>query len=266
LHTYEALFAAGEPSMIQAVFFDLYGTLVEVTTNEKALPPYERLAEWLSDRKIRAEPSALLNSYTSSIEKLTAAQSEPEGEIDMAQVFKAMLVSCGVAKPTPALVTEFATAFRRFTRTRCALVPGANDLITRLSKDYRLGIIADAQKLFTTAELEELRMVEPFESVTLSSEVGFKKPSSRLFEVGLQAMEVAPDEAIYVGDGLKEDVVGAQKVGMKVVWFNPTNAAASDGIKADATVKRLSEVSKFVDEWQEPMETPLVDEILDDDE
>ncbi len=55
-------------------------------------------------------------------------------------------------------------------------------------------------------------------------------------------------------------------MGMKVVWYSPTGAAPTDGIKPDAIVKRLSDVAKYVDEWQEPSDTPLVDEILDDDE
>lgn len=251
--------------MIQAVFFDLYGTLVNVETNESDLPPYERLAEWLGDRKVRANPAALQKSYLDGVSKQKAALTDPDGEIDITQVFSGMLVELGVQKPQPNLVQDFAKAFRRFTRVKCHPVPGANDLLNRLKADYRLGLVGDAQKLFTMPELEELRMVEPFETIILSSETGFRKPSSKMFEVVLQALEVAPDEAIFVGDSLREDVAGAKAAGIRTLHYCPTGKPEAGGPEPDGRVKKLGEVAKFIEDWAGPLETPLVDEVLDDE-
>jgi len=252
--------------MIQAVFFDLYGTLVDVQTNEQSLPPYERLAEWLSDRKLRANPQALQKAYLDEVDRLQKKSTDPETEIDIRQVFEKLLTDLGANKPAASLVTDLAWAFRRFTRSRLQPIPGANDLIQRLRKDYRLGIISNAQKLFTDPELEELRLVDPFEAVILSSETGYKKPSTRMFEVGLQALEVAPDEAIFVGDSYQDDVVGAKQVGLRVLHYCPSDTSQTGPVEPDGRIKKISEVTKYLDEWHEPIETPLVDEILDDDE
>ncbi|MBI4864248.1 MAG: HAD family hydrolase [Candidatus Riflebacteria bacterium] len=250
--------------MIQAVVFDLYGTLVDVQTNEQALPAYERLAEWLSDRKIRANPATLAKSFSDGVDKLKSALAEPDTEIDVAQVFSLMLQELGVAKPGPSLVADLAWSFRKFTRTRCQPLPGANDLIQRLRMDYKLGIVANAQKLFTMKELEELRLVEAFEAITLSSNTGFRKPSSKIFEVCLQDLEVSPEEAIFVGDSIEEDIVGAKSVGMKTLLISST--AQTGPVEPDGRIKRINEVSRFLEEWQEPLETPLVDEIIDQEE
>ena len=251
--------------MIQAVFFDLYGTLVDVQTNELELPPYERLAEWLSDRKVRATPAALQKLYTEGVTKLKATLTEPDMEIDIRTVFRGMLTDLGMAKPQPTLIEDFGWAFRRATRVKCHPIAGANDLLNRLKQDYRLGLVGDAQKIFTLKELEELRMVEPFENIILSSETGYRKPNKKMFDVVLQALEVAPEEAIFVGDSLMDDIAGAKAVGMRTVHYCP-GPAPKDGPEPDARVKKLSEVVKFVEEWAEPMETPLVDEIMDEED
>ena len=55
-----------------------------------------------------------------------------------------------------------------------------------------------------------------------SSEVGKRKPHPEIFERALDALEVAPEEALFVGDRLYEDVRGAGEVGMttvQAVWF-----------------------------------------------
>lgn len=251
--------------MIQAVFFDLYGTLVDVQTNEQELPPYERIAEWLSDRKIRATPSGLQKLYADGVTKLKATLTEPDMEIDIRQVFQSMLIELGMPKPQPTVVDDFAWVFRRATRTKCQPVLGANDLLQRLKTNFRLGLVGDAQKIFTLKELDELRMTEHFENIILSSETGYRKPSSKMFEVVLQALEVAPEEAVFVGDSLSEDVAGAKAAGIRTLHYCP-GAAPTGGPAPDARVKRLSEIAKIVEDWQEPMETPLVDETMDDED
>lgn len=251
--------------MIQAVFFDLYGTLVDVQTNETELPPYERVAEWLSDRKIRATPTGLQKLYADGVTKLKATLTEPDMEIDIRAVFQSMLVELGMPKPQASVIDDFAWVFRRATRTKCQPILGANDLLQRLKTNFRLGLVGDAQKIFTMKELEELRMVEHFENIILSSETGYRKPSTKMFEVVLQALEVAPDEAVFVGDNLKEDVAGAKAAGIRTLHYCP-GAVPPGGPEPDGRVKKLSEIAKIVEEWQEPMESPLVDDMTEDED
>jgi putative hydrolase of the HAD superfamily len=55
-----------------------------------------------------------------------------------------------------------------------------------------------------------------------SSEVGVRKPHPEIFERALEALEVEPERALFVGDRLYEDVRGAAEVGMTTVqalWF-----------------------------------------------
>lgn len=54
-----------------------------------------------------------------------------------------------------------------------------------------------------------------------STEVGIAKPDPRIFRPALEALEVEPGEALYVGDTVHADVEGARAAGMPVVQLDP---------------------------------------------
>jgi putative hydrolase of the HAD superfamily len=57
-------------------------------------------------------------------------------------------------------------------------------------------------------------------------------------------MQVAPQEAVYVGDDLRLDVEGAQKAGMRAVWMNRSGSTAhlEAGIAPDAICASFDEL------------------------
>jgi putative hydrolase of the HAD superfamily len=54
-----------------------------------------------------------------------------------------------------------------------------------------------------------------------SSRVGFEKPDPRIFRLALERADVAPAEAVYVGDLYSIDVLGARAIGMDAVLLDP---------------------------------------------
>jgi putative hydrolase of the HAD superfamily len=75
--------------------------------------------------------------------------------------------------------------------------------------------------------LERMGLVERLDAIVLSSEVGKRKPHPAIFERALDELGAAPVEALFVGDRLKADVLGASRVGMKTVqalWFRADDA------------------------------------------
>ena len=78
---------------------------------------------------------------------------------------------------------------------------------------------------------EQLGIAERIDYAVFSSELGKRKPHAEIFRRALEALGVAPEEALFVGDRLYEDVRGAKAVGMATVqalWFradeNPDGA------------------------------------------
>jgi HAD superfamily hydrolase (TIGR01509 family) len=70
--------------------------------------------------------------------------------------------------------------------------------------------------------LERQGLVERLDAIVLSSEVGKRKPHPAIFERALEDLGVEAADALFVGDRLEADVLGASRVGMKTVqafWF-----------------------------------------------
>ncbi|NOG52605.1 MAG: HAD-IA family hydrolase [Chloroflexi bacterium] len=94
------------------------------------------------------------------------------------------------------------------------------------------------------AELDAHDLTQYFPRCRLSAaDAGFLKPHPEVFRRALTKIGVGPKEAVFVGDNLAADILGAKSVGMKAVWRKP--AAGGSGreydIKPDATIQTLDE-------------------------
>ncbi len=91
-----------------------------------------------------------------------------------------------------------------------------------LKAKYKIGMISNMgydmlKDLFNEQERDEL-----FDDMVVSSEVGLIKPSWDIFELALERLGVAADEAVFIDDQ-PANVDGAERVGMRTILFT-TNA------------------------------------------
>jgi putative hydrolase of the HAD superfamily len=92
------------------------------------------------------------------------------------------------------------------------------------SRGLRLGLVSNAfdPAWLLHRDLEQMGIAERIDHAVFSSEVGKRKPHPEIFGRALEALEVVPGDALFVGDRLFEDVRGAADVGMTTVqamWF-----------------------------------------------
>ena len=116
----------------------------------------------------------------------------------------------------------------------------------------RIGLISNTGMTpgYTFREfLRQGGLLDYFETLIFSDEVELAKPGDRIFLMTVQAMGINPDAVIHVGDHVANDVVGANRVGMKSVWIrgfyepdDPDDPAA----QPDAAVDDLSGVADAV--------------------
>jgi HAD superfamily hydrolase (TIGR01549 family) len=83
--------------------------------------------------------------------------------------------------------------------------------------------------------------------ITTSSELGVDKPSPDFFQKILELGGLRPEETVYVGDRVDNDVMPAQAAGMTAVFvergpFGRVHARRGDAAKADIFVRSLSEL------------------------
>lgn len=97
------------------------------------------------------------------------------------------------------------------------LIPGAKEVVERLARDFRLGLIAN-QGPECRAWLARLGLLDRFEVVAFSDELGRAKPDPGLFRLALDKAGAEPGECVMVGDRLDNDILPALRLGMSTVW------------------------------------------------
>ena len=67
--------------------------------------------------------------------------------------------------------------------------------------------------------LKEFQLDGIFQSVIESAVVGVRKPDSRIFTLGVEALGLRPEEVVVVGDSIDKDIIPARKAGCQTIWF-----------------------------------------------
>jgi putative hydrolase of the HAD superfamily len=91
-------------------------------------------------------------------------------------------------------------------------------VLQELKKKYRLGLVSNfAYPPAIKQTLRKFRLSKFFDVIVISGDVGWRKPSPKIFEKAVEALHVSDSEAVFVGDAPFHDIAGARQVGMKTV-------------------------------------------------
>ena len=114
---------------------------------------------------------------------------------------------------------------------------------------YHIGIITNgAHDDHTDSQLSKVRhlgLSERIQSLTISGEIGVRKPKVEIFKVACERAAVLPKEAVYVGDTIQNDIVGANRAGMTSVFIDRKSEVLipeSTHERPDYTISSLHEV------------------------
>jgi len=126
-------------------------------------------------------------------------------------------------------------------------VPAALGALT--AAGLKIGLISNSHRPLD--EFQSHFELRNFISAAVSSaEHGYMKPHPSIFLSALAELDVAPGEAVMVGDSLRHDVEGALNVGMRAIWLQrgdnaaPTSLALHDS--AVPVVRSLRELLDLV--------------------
>jgi len=126
--------------------------------------------------------------------------------------------------------------------------PCVADVLGRLASDgMRLGIISNWDT-GATQLLAGLGLLDRFEVVIISSEVGVSKPDKGIFRIALEKAAVGADRCLYVGDNYYDDTLGAAKVGMRSLIVNRFGSLGVEELRGQRFIADISEVIPFLEE------------------
>ena len=124
------------------------------------------------------------------------------------------------------------------------LVPGTMELLEYLKPKYHLHLITNGFQEVQHTKLSGSGMEPYFETLTVSEEVGVKKPNPEIFHYALKKAGATPEESLMIGDEMAVDIDGARAAGLDQLFFNRTNQP----VAGDCTykVRNLLDIKKIL--------------------
>ena len=238
--------------MTGTCFFDLYGTLVDIRTDESMPSLWRGAANFYSlcgaaytPAELRARYLALCAEETAALAAARPELGEEGVEIELRRVFRRLFAEKGAAAPdgrvADAALLFRALSFRRAPRLR----KGARHTLGELRRrGTRIFLLSNAQSCFTVPELRMLGLADAFDGVFLSSDFGCRKPAPAFFRAALARAGAAPEEVLMVGNDPTADMRGAAAVGMEGRYLHslqspPRGAPLPEGCREIASLEEL---------------------------
>ena len=95
--------------------------------------------------------------------------------------------------------------------------------------------------------LSAVGLINYFDPIIVSCEVGCSKPDPAIFNLALQTAAVDPRNCIYIGDNYYDDAVGSRKVGMPSLIINRFGSLGTEEITDCPVISDISEIFNFLD-------------------
>ena len=202
---------------LKGIFFDVYGTLIDIETDEQREDVYRAIAHYLIYEGIHMHRTEVRELYFRILQEKLHESAEEYPEIDQVAVWQEFLrrrPGHGVSLGLPLFL---ACLHRGMARQRLRPIRNVPAVLEALRSRFVFAVVSDAQAVYVRREMEALGLMTFFDHLVISSEHGYRKPDRRLFENALARTGLRPDEVLFVGNDGFRDIRGGNNAGMKTV-------------------------------------------------
>jgi len=205
------------------IVFDLYGTLVDIHTEENELV-WDKCAIFFGFCGVKCSGAELKSAFEIAMSRREAQAGrsyECFPDIPFEQVMSQLLQDGGVEQNADALGFQAAQLFRVLSIEYIRVYPLVMEALERLrKKGFRLWLLSNAQRVFTAYELRHLGLDGQFDGIYLSSDYGCRKPDERFFGALLTERGLDPGRCLMIGNDRSTDIAGARRVGMATLYMH----------------------------------------------
>ena len=205
------------------LIFDLYGTLVDIHTEENDLV-WEKTAFYFGFYGARYTGPELKATFQAAMaeREARAGQSyECFPDIPFEQVMAQLFRAKGVTENADTLGINAAQLFRISSLDYVRLYPGVLDALAALrKKGYRLWLLSNAQRVFTAFELNLLGLGDQLDGIYISSDYRCRKPDVRFFNALIEERKLDKNKCLMIGNDLETDIAGAKNAGMDTLYMH----------------------------------------------
>lgn len=200
----------------QNYIFDLYGTLIDIHTDEEDEKLWEALAKFYCKHNAKYNATEIQNAYLTNV----AVQLDISEEIRVEDVFRQLFTDKGV-NADDTLVLETCRFFRDTSTEYIRLYPWSIPILEKLkSEGKNIYLLSNAQRSFTEHELDALGLTKYFDVIMISSDCGVKKPNLMFFKMLMKRCGLSGKECLFVGNDEICDIFGAKKAGMDTFYIH----------------------------------------------
>ena len=207
--------------MYKNYIFDLYGTLVDINTDEDSILLWEKLSLFYAFNGAYIKKEDLKSLYTMLVKKeLSLVQNTKYPDIKLEEIFikiysyKGVMASCELGAQT-------ACIFRILSIKYIKLYDGVIEFLNLLkSKNKKIYLLTNAQKVFTEKEIILLDIYNYFDGIHYSSDFGACKPDYNFYNNLIETYNLDINESIMIGNDYICDIKGAQEIGLDTLYFH----------------------------------------------
>lgn len=224
--------------MYDNYIFDLYGTLVDIHTNENKSYLWKKMANLFYSYGAVYSPAECRQAYSQLVAQYERASAHPMAEIQIEHIFRAMLEKKG-AVATPDSIFAIGNFFRIISRDYVKLYDGVWDFLLQLKANHKkIFLLSNAQRMFTEPEMRQLCIYDKFDGIYYSSDKGIKKPAPEFCEALLSEYHLERKKSIMIGNDVSCDVGIANACQMDSLYIhsNISPALPKEPVPASFTV------------------------------
>jgi HAD superfamily hydrolase (TIGR01549 family) len=235
----------------KAIIFDYIGTLVNCG-NYTMDDSRHKLYMALTFEGLRVPEYKFLAAYITAHEKYRVVRYEQLKEVTNAVWVAEALNNLGIKVAADDFRVKAAlNAFFQDYIDTLTVRDDAKKLLRQAEQQCKVGLISN----FTHApviysSLRKLGLNGYFSAVVVSEQVGWRKPSIRIFQDALNRLHVKAEEAIFIGDSPIEDIKGAREAGLKTIFvpsqFNTLEDLAASRVEPDYVAKDIPAIMELL--------------------
>ena len=193
--------------MLKAVIFDCWHT---VFYKDVVKSPYTQIAERMGI--VRDYDFVKILERNLELEKITAEE--------VPLKLKNLLNDFRI-EPDAGLISDLTEILCMDLSGHYKPCPGALETLGILKNGgFLLGLISNSSNIEFDPLENNLGLKDIFDALIVSYRVGLLKPDPRIFELALAKLNVRASEVVMVGDTLQDDILPAQKLGMKTLLYD----------------------------------------------
>lgn len=207
--------------MFKNYIFDLYGTLVDINTNEDSQLLWEKLALFYSYKGANYSSNELKYQYLQLVDtntKLNTNTNYPDFNIE--KIFKELFNKKDIF-PSNETIRDTAQFFRVLSINNLSLYTGVTELLESLkSKNKKIYLLSNAQRVFTLYEMKLLGIDKYFDEILFSSDFYVCKPDKLFYNSLIEKYNLNPLESIMIGNDYICDIKGAKEVNLNTLYIH----------------------------------------------